>query len=133
MQLGPGFLLVTDILKLSALGIDFDVGDILCPLSEIEDGAAKEFTYRNGKNIYDIFIQRQGEAVFAYTNVCPHAGTPLNMDTGKFMEKTGQYLMCHTHGALFQLDDGLCVAGPCNGAQLTAVDLAVHKGNITVG
>lgn len=124
---------MTDVLKLSTLGVGLNEGDILCPLSDIEDGMAKEFTYRTDKNIYDIFIQRLEEKVFAYTNICPHAGTPLNMDEGKFMEKTGQYLMCHTHGALFQLEDGLCVAGPCNGARLTTVEIAVNNGNITVG
>ena len=44
------------------------------------------------------------------------------------MEKSGKYLMCHTHGALFQLSDGLCVAGPCNGASLQAVDITVKSG-----
>lgn len=122
-----------NILHLSTLDIGFSKGDILCPLSDIDDGSAKEFTYRNGKNIYDFFIQRMGDSAFAYTNVCPHAGTPLNMDEGKFMEKTGRYLMCHTHGALFQLEDGLCVAGPCNGASLTVVGISVTNGNITVG
>ena len=114
------------------MDIGFKKGDILCPLLDIDDGSAKEFTYRNGNNIYDIFIQRQGEDAFAYTNVCPHAGTPLNMDEGRFMEKTGRYLMCHTHGALFLLEDGLCVAGPCNGASLQGIDIIVENGNVIV-
>lgn len=124
---------MTNVLQLSDLDIGFNKGDILCSLSAIDDGSAKEFIYRNGNNIYDIFIQRQGENAFAYTNVCPHAGTPLNMDEGRFMEKTGRYLMCHTHGALFQLEDGFCVAGPCNGASLKGVEILVVDGNITVG
>ena len=115
------------------MDVGFAVGDVLCPLANIMDGEAKELTYRSGKNIYDIFIQRLGDNAFAYTNVCPHAGTPLNMDEGQFMEKTGRYLMCHTHGALFQLEDGLCVAGPCNGASLTVVEISVNNGNIIVG
>lgn len=124
---------MTNILKLSELDVGFVAGDVLCPLSNIMDGGAKEFTYRSGKDIYDIFIQRLGDNTFAYTNVCPHAGTPLNMDEGQFMEKTGRYLMCHTHGALFQFEDGLCVAGPCNGASLTTVEISVKNGNIIVG
>ena len=54
------------------------------------------------------------------------------MDKGRFMEKTGTYLMCHTHGALFQLVDGLCVAGPCNGASLQGIDIIVENGNVIV-
>lgn len=101
-------------------------------MEDIEDGSAKELSYRSGSDIYDLFIQRQGNEVFAYLNSCPHTGVPLNMEAGKFMEKSGRYLMCHTHGALFQLSDGLCVAGPCNGAFLQAVDITVDKGQIIV-
>ncbi|MDG1707927.1 MAG: Rieske 2Fe-2S domain-containing protein [Emcibacteraceae bacterium] len=123
---------MTNSLKLGDINVGLSVGDVLCAFDEISDGDAKEFSYRSGSDIHDIFIQRQGAAVFAYVNVCPHAGTPLNMDEDTFMEKTGRYLMCHTHGALFQLEDGLCVAGPCNGASLRAVDVAIENGNIVV-
>lgn len=120
------------LMKLSEMGIGLAAGDILCALEEISDGAAKELSFRTGSELQDIFLQRKGDVVFAFKNVCPHAGTPLNMDAGRFMEKTGTYLMCHTHGALFQLDDGLCVAGPCNGASLQAIDIIVENGNIIV-
>ena len=119
-------------IKLSAINVGLGVGDILYSLNDIEDGCAKEFSYRSDRDIYDIFIQRHGGDVFAFVNNCPHAGMPLNMEAGKFMEKTGKYLMCHTHGALFQLSDGLCVAGPCNGASLQSVDVLIEKGNIIV-
>ncbi len=127
-----GCLLVTNPLKLSALNIGVTEGDILCAVSDIDDGTAKEFSYRSGADIHDIFVQRKGDDVYAFVNICPHAGTPLNMDDGVFLEKTGTYLMCHTHGALFQLEDGLCVAGPCNGASLQVVEINVENGNIKV-
>lgn len=119
-------------MKLSEMGLGLTAGDILCELADIVDGAARELSYRSGDAIHDIFLQRKGEEVFAFKNICPHAGTPLNMDEGRFMEKTGTYLMCHTHGALFQLHDGLCVAGPCNGASLQTLDIIVENGNVIV-
>lgn len=112
--------------------VGLSAGDVLCQLEDIEDGEAKEFSYRNNSEIHDIFIQRMGNDIFAYLNVCPHAGTPLNMETGEFMEKSGKYIMCHTHGALFELENGLCVAGPCNGDRLQAVDIKVKNGEIIV-
>ena len=127
-----GYQAVTDPLKLSEIGVGLNAGDILCSLSELEENSAKEFSYRSGRDVHDIFIQRKEGDVFAYVNICPHAGTPLNMEEGKFLEKTGTYLMCHTHGALFQLSDGLCVAGPCNGAHLRPVAINVENGNIIV-
>jgi len=107
-------------------------GETICLLNDIEDGSAKEFSYSSGNDIHNIFIQRRGKEIFGYVNICPHAGTPLNMDEGHFMEKTGRYLMCHTHGALFQLDDGLCVAGPCNGAHLQPVSLKIEGEKIII-
>ncbi len=131
MPLDRGFQ-VTDRVKLSSLNVGLSAGDILCELTDIEDGMAKEFCYRSGTDFHDIFIQRKEMDIFAYLNICPHAGTPLNMEEGAFMERSGTYLMCHTHGALFQLDDGLCVAGPCNGARLQSVDIKVENGIIKV-
>ncbi|MBT5185750.1 MAG: Rieske (2Fe-2S) protein [Kordiimonadaceae bacterium] len=107
-------------------------GEILCVIDDIVDGTAKEFSFHDGDDIHDLFIQRNGGQVYAYVNICPHAGTPLNMEEGEFTEKSGRYFMCHTHGALFQLEDGLCVAGPCNGAKLQAVDVILKDGNILV-
>lgn len=127
-----GFPLVTNSIKLSTLCIGLNAGDILCPLDELDHEKAKEFSYRAGSEIHDIFVQRKEDNVYGYVNICPHAGTPLNMENGKFLEKSGQYLMCHTHGALFQLTDGLCVAGPCNGSSLQAIDLIVENGNVLV-
>lgn len=127
-----GFRLVTNSLKLSEINVGLKTGDTLCAIDELEVGAAREFSFRSDQNIYDIFIQRSTDNIYAYVNVCPHAGTPLNMDEGRFMEKTGVYLMCHTHGALFQLKDGLCVAGPCNGSKLQKVDIKEENGNILV-
>ncbi len=123
---------MTNSIKLSDIGVGLSAGDILCTLDDLQTGDAKEFSYRAGTDIHDIFIQRKDDDVYAFVNICPHAGTPLNMEQGKFMEKTGNYLMCHTHGALFQLSDGLCVAGPCNGASLQAVEIKVENGNIVV-
>lgn len=105
-------------------------GSLICRVEDIEDGGAKEFSYRSGADLYDIFIQRRGEEIFAYRNLCPHAGTPLNMEEGAFMESGGVYLMCHTHGALFDLESGKCLAGPCNGAFLVSVELEIRNGDI---
>ena len=107
-------------------------GVILCKLEDIDDGSAKELSYSAGDEIYNIFLQRKGDDVFAYNNACPHTGAPLNMELGQFMEKSGTYLMCHTHGALFQLDDGFCVAGPCNGASLEKFDIMIKSGNVII-
>lgn len=106
-------------------------GDILCQLSDIAEGKAREFSYQDGDERCDIFIQRVGDEVYAYENSCPHSYIPLNMKEGQFTEKSGKYFMCQNHGALFDLKSGLCLAGPCNGQSLTAIEIELKEGNIT--
>ncbi|PHZ84203.1 Rieske (2Fe-2S) protein [Paremcibacter congregatus] len=117
-------------MKLSEVAGGPAAGDILCHLNDIEDGKAREFAFHEGEERREIFIQRQGDEIFAYENSCPHAYIPLNMKEGEFTEKSGKYFMCHNHGALFDIKSGLCLAGPCNGQSLTAVEVYVKDGAV---
>ncbi len=98
-----------------------DAGGFLCRLEDIEDGEGKGFVFGEGLERREIFVVREDEAVYGYANVCPHAGTPLDWEPNRFMNADGSYLMCHTHGALFRIEDGYCIAGPCAGQSLTQV------------
>ena len=61
----------------------------------------------------------------AWANACPHQGRRLDYAPGKFLIDKGR-LVCAAHGATFQLDDGLCVGGPCRGEHLSSV--AIEEG-----
>ncbi len=105
-------------------------GEILCSLFTIPDGTAKEFSYRNGNDVRDVFIQRLGSQVFAYENICPHARLPLNKTPGSFIDKTGKHLLCHNHGAMFDIKTGQCLGGPCMGRSLTKIEVDLEGGNV---
>ena len=49
----------------------------------------------------------------AWRNHCPHAGSPLDWNPGRFFTEKGDLLICHTHGALFNPLSGDCLSGPC--------------------
>lgn len=69
-----------------------------------------------------------GPPVAAFINRCPHAGTPLNMfPDASFYDRTGKFLLCGTHGALFEPAGGLCVRGPCSGQSLTPVPVELER------
>jgi nitrite reductase/ring-hydroxylating ferredoxin subunit len=38
--------------------------------------------------------------------------------------------MCATHGALFEIEDGKCVYGPCLGRSLAPIRIRVEGGNV---
>lgn len=59
----------------------------------------------------------------AYLNRCPHMGIELNWMPGHFMDTNNLFLQCSTHGALFKPRDGECIAGPCQGDALTALNI----------
>jgi len=44
------------------------------------------------------------------------AAPELDWQPGEFFDIAGVYLVCSTHGAIFEPNSGLCVAGPCRGA-----------------
>jgi nitrite reductase/ring-hydroxylating ferredoxin subunit len=78
--------------------------------------------------VVPIFVIRRGERVFAYENSCPHVGTPLDWIEGEFLDREGRYVQCATHGARFRIEDGVCVAGPCQDDQLEPWPVAVREG-----
>lgn len=101
-------------------------GGFLCHLTEIPDGTARGFDWdRGGERPVPILVFRRGEQVYGYRNACPHIGVPLEMDPDRFMNREGTHLQCSTHGALFRVDDGMCVEGPCVGRPLRPVPLVV--------
>ena len=98
---------------------------LVCPEDAITLTTAKEFTLTyQGGNI-DIFVVNWSNVFYAYRNSCPHTGVTLNWLAGQFFDYEQKYLQCATHGALFEVQTGLCLRGPCAGASLSA--LAVHK------
>jgi len=68
----------------------------------------------------------------AYLNRCKHLPIPLDGGTREFMDSTKRYLFCGTHGALYERGSGFCIAGPCRGKVLTAIDLRAEDGEIVL-
>ena len=98
---------------------------VLCRLEEIEDGGAKGFTLGEGLDAEELFVVREGRRLRAYVNSCPHTGVPLELVPDRFLNADGSYIICSTHGALFRIGDGYCVAGPCAGDCLTPLEVAL--------
>ncbi len=107
-------------------------GQALCAVVDVPDGGGKGLTVDGVDGPVDIFVVRKGMTVRAYINSCPHIGTPLDWVPDRFMDSSGGYIMCATHGALFEVADGICVAGPCAGARLRRLPVMVRDGVLTL-
>lgn len=101
----------------------------LCRLDELQDNESRGFAL-SGSDLHEIFLVRRAGAVYGYRNSCPHRGTSLDWLPHRFLDPERRYIQCATHDARFEVEDGLCVAGPCVGRHLQPVALHVHEGEI---
>ena len=99
-------------------------------LDELTDPGCREFSIGDGDWPFLGFVVRQGDEVFAYQNFCAHVGHQLNWVPDGFFNKDGSAIQCASHGALYEIDTGLCFAGPCRGKSLHVVAVEVRDGVI---
>jgi len=100
-------------------------GHVLCRLEDIEDGEGKGFILGEGTAALDIFVIREEARIYGYVNSCPHQGTPLDWTPDRFISDHSGLILCATHGAQFTVADGTCVSGPCIGARLQPIPVAI--------
>jgi nitrite reductase/ring-hydroxylating ferredoxin subunit len=101
----------------------------LCRSSDIGDDEARGFQ-PNANGSDTVLVVRVDGLVHAYQNRCPHEGTPLEYRKDNFLSGDRKQIVCFAHGALFQRDTGLCVAGPCAGLSLERIACVEESGFI---
>ena len=102
---------------------------VLCRSDELAEGEAIGIEHSEVAERGYILIRRQGK-VFAYKNRCPHTGVNLEWLPNQFFDSSGHYLQCAVHGAMFEVENGQCVHGPCTGDALTAIRTEERNGEI---
>jgi nitrite reductase/ring-hydroxylating ferredoxin subunit len=105
---------------------------LICASAELaEGGSGVRFELEPGAHFTPGgFAVRAFGSVRAYVNRCPHAGSELDWSPGEFFDDSGLYLVCSTHGALFEPGSGRCVAGPCRGASLEPLQVVERDGQV---
>jgi nitrite reductase/ring-hydroxylating ferredoxin subunit len=104
---------------------------VICAAAGLaEGGRGRRFDWPPAGGEGKAFAVRYDGVVRAYVNRCPHLGVELDWQPGEFFEESGLYLICSTHGALFDPSTGLCVAGPCQGARLEAIVVLERDGEV---
>jgi nitrite reductase/ring-hydroxylating ferredoxin subunit len=100
----------------------------LLAVDDIEEGTSRGLEVNN---LY-LFVVKKDEQITLYFNRCPHLGTPLEWEEDRFLDADGALIQCSTHGALFRIEDGQCLAGPCQGKYPQAVPFIIEQGIIMV-
>ena len=100
----------------------------LCKTDEIEEGSSKGFEV-NGTFLFAV---KRDDQLHLYYNRCPHLGIPLEWEEHRFLDEDGALIRCSTHGALFEINNGQCLVGPCTGKALYAVEFEIQGRDVEI-
>lgn len=100
----------------------------LCTLDQLPDLHSKGFEL-NGKKL--LAVNYRG-TIYVYENSCPHRSIPLEWQPDQFLDYDKSFIQCATHGALFKIDTGECIAGPCVADSLTPIPCEVQGDTLLV-
>jgi nitrite reductase/ring-hydroxylating ferredoxin subunit len=106
----------------------------VCESAALRDGARGvrfevEF---GGEKVPAFAVRHQGVAV-AYLNRCAHVQMELDWQPGDFFEPDGEFLICATHGALYDPATGQCRGGACVGhGNLRRLEVIERDGRVFV-
>jgi nitrite reductase/ring-hydroxylating ferredoxin subunit len=84
---------------------------------------------RNTGEEAEAILLRAGDEIACWLNYCQHL-THIRLDKGSGAPTRNGEIVCANHGATFERDSGLCTYGPCEGAYLNGVEVAVENGDV---
>ena len=83
-----------------------------------------------GAPLEAILTRDKNDTPVAYLNLCQHLPVPLG--PREYFDDEGLFI-CHLHGARYRVEDGYCVAGPCQDQALKKLELTLEDGQLFVG
>lgn len=100
----------------------------LCHVNDLEEGQSLGFDLPDNP----VFAVRKDDQIYVYKNSCPHLNTALEFMENQFLDMDGALIECSTHGALFEIETGHCLVGPCQGEYLTPVSFNIQDEKIVI-
>jgi nitrite reductase/ring-hydroxylating ferredoxin subunit len=102
------------------------------PIGEIPSGCSAKFHIFWRERLVEAFVINFRGRFYAYVNYCVHAGTPLDWWPNEFFNDGRRFLICKTHGSLYEPDTGKCAGGPCADRALFPLQVEVTGGRVVV-
>ncbi|WP_445115343.1 Rieske (2Fe-2S) protein [Acinetobacter sp. WZC-1] len=96
----------------------------LCHIDAFHQKQAVKLKHPFRPEISIVVIHRDGQ-YFGYENVCPHFSVQLDYREGEFSIYNNEVIMCAHHSALFNIQTGECIDGPCKGQHLSQIKCEV--------
>jgi nitrite reductase/ring-hydroxylating ferredoxin subunit len=106
----------------------------ICDLEELSENTDQEITskgIKTGETFYPShFLVKKNRELFVYKNSCPHTGAPMEWKPDQYLDFENAFIQCALHGALFRIETGECLRGPCLGKSLKKHEVSVENGKI---
>lgn len=88
----------------------------LCNSRDLTDGGvAVPFDVNYAGQTCRAFAIRYRGLPHAYLNRCAHVAMEMDWQPDRFFDDTGRWLLCATHGAVYEPDTGACKGGALPG------------------
>ena len=100
----------------------------LCQLRDLPVGGSRGFDpFGTGRDsVFAVRAADGGHSLRVYRNACPHVdGSPLAWRKDEYLNADKSHIVCSGHGALFDIDTGVCTLGPCVGERLQTVENSI--------
>jgi nitrite reductase/ring-hydroxylating ferredoxin subunit len=105
---------------------------VVCRADELGESQTAKFRLGAGKNAPEGFVVRHRGELHAWRNECRHIPMTMDWVENRFLSRDKCWIQCATHGALYDIATGQCVAGPPTGKALRPLEVSVEEGNVVV-
>ncbi len=102
----------------------------IASVDEIDDPGSKGLSIDLDDEKLGLFIVKKDSQISVYKNSCPHTFGPLDWMPDQFLDLDNQYIQCANHGALFEINSGLCIYGPCKNQSLKTLPFKIKNNHI---
>jgi nitrite reductase/ring-hydroxylating ferredoxin subunit len=104
---------------------------LICAAADLaEKGTGVRFTVEHDGAPAPAFVVRFDSRPRAFLNRCGHVPVELDWQEGVFFDYDRAFLICATHGALYDPASGACVGGRCNGRGLVPLPVVERDGHV---
>ena len=97
-----------------------------------KDPSTVKFTFLEYGEKQSGFVVFFDAKYYAYRNKCQHLAVELDWNNNDFFEEEEEFIVCSTHGAIYEPSSGKCLAGPCAGKNLEILNLKILKDKLIV-
>lgn len=103
----------------------------ICASADLaECSLGRRFQLSAWEAVIPAFVIRYQDQPRAFVNRCAHMTLELDIVPGRFFDRDKRFLMCATHGALYDPESGECRGGPCYGNGLEPVRVQEKNGMV---